>query len=262
MISLALCGAGLPALACGPDTDCALGDRSYRIHMPAGHDGATPLGALVFAHGYKGSAAGTMRNRSLRDMADRLGIALVAANADGDDWLLPNAPSGRVDSPDAALAYFDALRDDILARYPIDPDRIVMGGFSAGGMVTWTIACNRPGDYAGFIPVAGTFWAPAPESCDTPVAQIVHIHGTSDRIVPLAGRPIGPAHQGDVDTVLAMYRRTGGHEPAPAPSLGDGLDCQAWTAATGARLVECLHPGGHSFRTGWIAAAWNLIFAP
>lgn len=250
---------GLPAFACGPDTDCRIGDRSYRIYLPQGQDGITPMGALIFAHGYKGSAAGTMRNGSLRGMADRLGIALVAANAAGDDWRLPGTPSGGVTSPDTELAYFDALRTDILARNAINPEHIVMAGFSAGGMMTWTLACHRPADYAGFIPVAGTFWAPTPDSCTTPPADIIHIHGTSDRIVPLAGRSIGEARQGDVETVLAMYRKVGGHEPSKASALHDGLTCEAWTAPNETRLLKCLHPGGHSFRTDWIAAAWDLI---
>ncbi|MEQ8255720.1 MULTISPECIES: alpha/beta hydrolase family esterase [Roseovarius] len=252
---------GLPAFACGPDTDCRIGDRSYRIYLPRGQDGTTPMGALIFAHGYKGSAAGTMRNGALRGMADLLGIALVAANAKGDDWRLPGTPSGGVTSPETELGYFDALRDDILANTAIDPDRIVVAGFSAGGMMIWTLACHRPADYAGFIPVAGTFWAPTPDSCTTPPADIIHVHGTSDRIVPLAGRAIGEARQGDVETVLAMYRRVGGHETSKTPALHDGLTCDAWTAPNDTRLTKCLHPGGHSFRTEWIAAAWNLIFS-
>ena len=33
-----------------------------RIAMPDGHDGVTPVPALIWAHGYRGSAAGVMRN--------------------------------------------------------------------------------------------------------------------------------------------------------------------------------------------------------
>ena len=59
-----------PALACGPDTDCAVGDRTYRIALPEGHDGAAPVGALVWAHGYRGTAAGG-GVRALRVSASR-----------------------------------------------------------------------------------------------------------------------------------------------------------------------------------------------
>lgn len=259
ILALSLLLPATAALACGPDTDCILGDRSYRIYLPEGHDGATSTGALIFAHGYKGSAQGTMRNRSLQRLADKLDIALVAANADGDDWLLPNAPSALVDSPDVALAYFDALRADILAQHSIDPDRIIVSGFSAGGMMTWTLACHRPTDYAGFIAVAGTFWHPSPDSCTMPAADIVHVHGTSDRIVPMEGRPIGDTRQGNVETVLAMYRKAGDHKQAPAPDLDAGLTCDAWTAPNGALLLKCLHGGAHRFRINYIEAAWTLI---
>ncbi len=255
---LALMLPAAPAAACGPDSDCALGDRSYRIYLPQSA-GDAPMGALIFAHGYKGSAAGTMRNASLIALADRLGIALVAANAAGDDWLLPNAPSGLVDTPDRALAYFDALRADILARHAIDPARLVFGGFSAGGMVTWTLACHRPGDYAGFLPIAGTFWAPVPDSCATPVAPLVHIHGTADRIVPMSGRAIGPARQGQVGAALDMYRRMGRHQPAPAPDLTPDLTCEGWQTDTGTPLVKCLHSGAHRFRTDYVEAAWRML---
>jgi polyhydroxybutyrate depolymerase len=46
--------------------------------MPAGHDGKTRGPALVFAHGYCGSAAGVMRNKTLTGLTDRLGMALIA----------------------------------------------------------------------------------------------------------------------------------------------------------------------------------------
>ena len=62
------------ALACGIDTDCTIGDRTYRIAMPDG----TPKGALIHAHGYRGTAQGVVRNRSLRGAVNGLGLALIA----------------------------------------------------------------------------------------------------------------------------------------------------------------------------------------
>ena len=81
-----------PAGACGVDTDCPVGDRIYRIAMPQGHNGVTPVGAVVWAHGYRGSAAGVMRNGSLRRMASDAGLALIAAQGVNGTWDLPNGP--------------------------------------------------------------------------------------------------------------------------------------------------------------------------
>ena len=68
-IALAIVAAVVgPAAACGPETDCMIGDRTYRIQVPQGQ--AEPFGALIYAHGYKGSAKAVMRNNALRALAD------------------------------------------------------------------------------------------------------------------------------------------------------------------------------------------------
>jgi len=83
-----------PALACGIDSDCLVDDgRSYRIRMPETETSTgEAIGAIFFAHGYRGSAAGVMRNKSLGAMADQLGVALIALDAAGEDWALAGAP--------------------------------------------------------------------------------------------------------------------------------------------------------------------------
>ncbi|QFT58729.1 Alpha/beta hydrolase family protein [Sulfitobacter sp. THAF37] len=237
-----------PAFACGPDTDCTVGDRTYRIAMPEGHDGATPVGALVWSHGYRGSAAGAMRNGSLRRMLSDAGLALIAANGIDGSWDLPNGP-GTFDSTGAAeFAYFDAVLADAKDRFPIDPDRIVAAGFSAGGMMVWNLACSHPGAFAGFIPMSGTFWLEPPETCVPPVSSIVHIHGDADRTVPLTGRVINETKQGEVADAIALYEDFGDFGPAVATSYED-LNCEVRSAPTGDMLDFCLFPGGHSFRT-------------
>lgn len=258
--ALALCiPLALPAQACGPDTDCTLGDHSYRIAMPDGHDGTSTIGALIFAHGYKGSSRGTMRNAALRELANRLGVALVAPDAIMDDWSLANAPAAGTSTDVDELAYFDALRTDLIDQHRIDPDQSLVAGFSAGGMMVWTLACNRPRDYAGFVAIAGTFWNPVPPDCTMPPANIVHIHGTSDKIVPLAGRPIAETRQGNVDTALAMYREQGAFTVTDGLSIDDGMSCEAWQDPEGTLLAKCLHPGGHSFKASYIEGSWTLM---
>ncbi|MEO1601048.1 MAG: polyhydroxybutyrate depolymerase [Pseudomonadota bacterium] len=257
-----------PAPACGADTDCVLDiggtERTYRIRLPQ-TPSAAPMGAILYAHGYKGSAAGAMRNKALEALAGELGIAFVAAKSFGDDWMIPGVPSHTRNgvSPDGSeeLAYFDALVADITGRFGIDPDRILMTGFSAGGMVTWTLACHRGGMFAGFAPIAGTFWRPVPETCTSPVTSLVHIHGTEDRIVPLGGRPIAQTHQGDVPRALAMYRDYGGFGEAAREQRGD-LDCEMRENADGAVLDYCAFVGGHSFRTAHLRMAWKRLMGP
>jgi polyhydroxybutyrate depolymerase len=242
------------ALACGPETDCIIGDRTYRIALP---EGPGPYGAIVFMHGWRGSAAGEMANASLRKVAAELGVALVAPKSGGEDWLLANAPRRGLTDDALELAPFDALLDDISARYPIDPSRLMAAGFSAGGMMTWTLACHRPDRFAAFVPISGTFWAPVPAACAEGRPTLIHIHGTTDTVVPLDGRPIADARQGRVEDALALFRAKGYGDPAAVPAP-ESLACTGERATSGdAELVLCTHGGGHVFDPDWIRWAWQ-----
>lgn len=247
-----------PALACGADTDCNIGTRNYRIAMPEGYDGKTPVGAIVYAHGYGGSAQGVMRNKSLRRMASDMGLALIALNAGEGDWSLPNSPHGGQQDGSVEFKYVDAVLRDVSARFAIDEARIMATGFSAGGMLVWNLACAMPDRFAGFAPMSGTFWKEPPKSCSRPVANVVYIHGDADNTVPLNGRKIGTTRQGDVFEVLDMYRKFGRFGPPEKLTKGK-LSCTNSKNPDGAILDFCLFSGGHSFRTEFVRYAWEML---
>ncbi len=242
--------------ACGPDTDCMIGnDRHYRIRMPDGHDGKTRVGAIFFMHGYRGSAAGIMRNKALGKLVSDLGLALVAPKAAYEDWAIPGAPSKHVP---VELEYFDAVVADIETKHAIDTSRMMASGFSAGGMMTWNLACDRSQLFAAYAPIAGTFWEPVPKTCDTPTANIIHTHGTSDKTVPLSGRRIASTKQGDVSIVLDMYARKGKFDNARSYKLPKlDFECSELKNNKKQILEICLHPGGHSMKSAYVANAWN-----
>lgn len=248
------------AAACGPDTDCVLGDRRYRIYLPAGL--TAPFGAVVYAHGHGGTAAGVMANGSLRAMADRLGVALIALKSSGRGWRLPSAPGaaagedGRIE-----LDYVDDVLDDALRRFDIDPSRVMASGFSSGAMMVWHIACRRPERFAGFAPIAGVFWRPIPDDCASAFPNIFHVHGTSDRVVPLEGRAIGAARQGDVPETIAMAAAAGGYVEEPERYVDGRLECARRSRPDGALLEFCLHDGAHDFRPEYLERAWRALEA-
>lgn len=247
------------ALGCGPDTDCTVeGDRYYRIRLPEGYDGKTKIGALVWSHGYRGTARGMMNNASMAKMASELGVALIATKSAGDDWQIPGVPRNTDISGEQELSYFDAVIEDATSRFAIDRDRLMATGFSAGGMMVWNLICHRSQSFAGFAPISGTFWQPEPTSCSTPPASVVHVHGDRDRIVPLMGRPIADTHQGEVPTVLAMYAKHGGFGD-PQKVERDALSCEDRRNSNGEILNFCMFSGGHSFRSEFVRQAWEML---
>lgn len=241
--------------ACGTQSDCSLLDqRVYRISLP---ETAPATGAIVFSHGFGGSAAAVMSNEGLRRVAHERGLALVAAQTLGRDWSLPGAPSETIAADE--LVYFDALRHRLITGYDIPEDGLFAAGFSAGAMMTWTLACNRGDDYQGFVMGSGTFWSPIPETCATPRASVVHVHGRNDTTVPLGGRQVGDAQQGSVPDVFEMVARSGGFGPEVPLAAASDLDCEQRVASSGASLTFCLFDGGHSFSADRLSAALKIL---
>ena len=241
------------AQACSADTDCLVGERTYRIRMPEGHDGKTKVGAIFFMHGWRGSAAAVMRNKVLGKTVSDMGLALIAPKSRHEDWALPGSPSG--EKP-VEIEFFDALTKDVEARFPIDTSRMMASGFSAGGMMVWNLVCDRPDMFAGYAPISGTFWEPMPKTCKGNNVNLVHTHGKKDTMVPLTGRVIADTKQGNVFTALEMYASKGRYDNERQFSDGD-LECTEQHDAKGKLLEFCLHPRGHDMRVSYVVRAWK-----
>lgn len=248
----------LEAQACGTGQPCMLGERSYMVRLPEGFDPSLKNGAVVYVHGYRGKAENIMRNEELAGLADRLGVVFAAAQAAGPEWNIPDIPSDdRLEDVDE-LAYFDALLEDLTRRFGVDRSRTIVTGFSSGAMMVWYLACHRADRIAGFVPMSGTFWEPVPSSCPSGPANIVHYHGLQDGIVPLAGRAIKDARQGDVLTAIELFSPEPEFSKNAAVTEGS-LECVRRTGNRGQMVELCLFPGKHEMKVAHIVRAANLL---
>lgn len=249
--------APVKASSCGELVPCDVGIGEYFIRMPSGWNGTDRIGAVVFIHGYRGNGKNEIRNRSFEKMANELGVAFIAAQGIKGTWSFPTAPRNLRNE----FAYFDAIAADAAEHHNIDRDRILISGFSSGGFMTWYLACEDARKFAGFAPIAGAFWEPLPEECPTAPPYLFHVHGSTDTVVPLEGRPLGNSkwHQGDVFDSFDIWRRqTGLAKTDPEEYRIGNLECKRWTPAEGV-LELCLHEGGHSIRAEWIKRAWREL---
>jgi polyhydroxybutyrate depolymerase len=156
------------------------------------------------------------------------------------------------------MAYFHAVIADAAKRFPIDRGRMMATGFFAGGMMVWKLLCARSRQFAAFAPMAGTFWLRAPQTCDGPVANVLHVHGLTDQTVPMTGRAIGSTRQGDVRKSIAMYRKFGGFRDAgTSKNAALELECALNWAASGEILDLCLYPGRHKFNSFYVKFTWE-----
>lgn len=248
------------AQACPEASGCRVGGGFYRVVLPARPASERRVGAIMYFHGYQGSAEETATDRPLLAVAQRLGVALIAMDGMGHSWSFPGSPAHNRDE----FAYVGHVLDDVARRFPIDSGRIMASGFSQGGSMVWYLACRMPERFAAFAPIAGAFWEPAPERCAGPRPSLIHVHGASDTTVPLAGRALRNGYrQGDVFRSLAIVAPGGCTAPWAAEAQKAAklatLTCRIADDCGGpARLELCLHGGGHMADPAWIERAWRL----
>jgi phospholipase/carboxylesterase len=164
----------------------------YTAHVPAG-DG--PFPTIIALHGWGASA------HDLLGLAPRLhgGRALVLCpegpvevqvgpGTAGYGWFPitmgapPDPAAFRV-----AADQLDGFLDLALARYPVDPRRLVVMGFSQGGVMAYDLVLRDPSRYAGLVAMSS--WLPndlanAIEVRDAhPDLPVMVTHGTKDPMI-------------------------------------------------------------------------------
>ena len=248
-----LCAGAGAAQACqGVDSVCETVDGTYRIVLPD----VAEAPSVLLLHGAGASGAAMMRMREVVDTITGRGYAVIApdglgrAGRNGGFWSFrPDDTERRNDA-----AFLAQVVDDAVSRHGIDPERVILAGFSNGAFLTTAIACRTPGAFAAYAPIAGGFWRPHPERCAGPV-RLLQTHGWSDGTVPLEGRPLGGGRylQGDIVEGLALFRAANACEtPAPTSYAQSGPFLRrAWACTPGSALEFALHPGGHRVPEGW-----------
>ena len=166
----------------------------YAAHVP---EGEGPHPTLVLLHGWGASA------HDLLGLAPILygGRALVlcpqgslamelAPGMAGYGWF----PLGEGREPDpeeveASVATLASFLDRVCERYPVDPRRLVIGGFSQGGFMAYLLALRTPERFAGLLAMSA--WLPAAlalglekTSAHSQLPTLV-VHGTADPAIPI-----------------------------------------------------------------------------
>ena len=252
-----------PALACSATTPCTIEDRAYFIALPK--DTTAAVSAVLYLHGWGGSGAGALRNSDMVEGYLERGYAVIApdgrprANGGGRSWAFHPASGRQAED----IAFLQKVRDDVLERFDLDPERLLLAGFSIGGSMVAYTACEAPESFAAYAPLGGNFWRPHPTECAGPV-RMLHTHGWSDGTVPLEGRVVNqlPADdpnafaQGDIFFALDLWRDTNGcrHLKPDRIELTGPFWRRAWERCTeGTALELALFPGGHVIPSEWPA---------
>lgn len=253
---------------CGSETaPCQVGELSYRVILPE-HPENAPF--VIYLHGYAATADAAAGRPDLAPVFADLGIAFVAPSGQPDisnpkalDWGVHDGHQWPRDD----LTALNAIKQDAVARFGFDPDRLLLAGYSRGGSMVWDKACADPGFAFAYASASGAFWEPMWQTCRGPV-HLHHSHGFSDRTVPLEGR-LATFHglefeQGNVLKSIALITRANGcGQMANQVSTDAQIWEKRWTKCANGSVVLDLGPNGHSRQAGWAdrVAGWFLGLA-
>jgi sarcosine oxidase subunit alpha len=210
----------------------------HTAHVPAGPG---PFPTILALHGWGASAH------------DLLGIAPMIAGGQVL-FLCPQGPTilepapgqraygwfpltsgGEIDlaSIVGARGVLEAFLEDAFEQYPIDPERLVILGFSQGGVMAYDLALGRPERFAALIALSS--WLPEaivdslPENDDRASLATLLIHGTEDPMIA-----IDNAHQAGCRAVENLGLVPGFEVLAQVEAPAEAATEPVWSMPAGA----------------------------
>jgi polyhydroxybutyrate depolymerase len=166
--------------------------RQYLLYRPEGLVDIAPVVFLL--HGLTGTAAGMMQSKGMNTIADEHGFAVVypqglklkdVLSGHGDSaettfW--GTDPSYELDLDD--VDFLSKLAAEVQTGCNLDKHRTFIAGHSAGGSMSYSMACYAPQVFRAVGVSAGR----EPPNCEPSLpTPVVHIHGVDDRAVPHKG---------------------------------------------------------------------------
>jgi polyhydroxybutyrate depolymerase len=156
-------------------------NRSYRVHKPPGLAGPAPL--VVMLHGAFGDGEQAESDYGWDPLADSAKFVVAYPDGVGATWNGHGCCGKSERESIDDVGFITTMVGQISADLPIDKARVYATGISNGGIMSYALACNS-GIFAAIGPDSATML----DACTAPhPTSVIHIHGTSDRLVPYTG---------------------------------------------------------------------------
>src|SRR6056297_2309809 len=226
-------------------------ERTFIHYTPSNYHPDSSYSLLFALHGFTQNADAIMDYSKFNLLAEENNFIAVYPNGVNNSWNTQSGFPGGSTAND--VGFIETLIDLISNEQNINPNRIYSCGLSAGGFMSYILACELQDRLAAIASVAGTYSPSALNNCqpDRPF-PILHIHGSDDLIVP----PGGNFAALSVEETLQFWRNQNGCLAIPEitqwpDEAGDGttieqidyLNCQGSAALQYLRVIN----GGHTW---------------
>jgi len=196
-----------------------LAQERFELYVPDGAAPAAGYGLLVFVPPWDAQGL----PREWLAVLRRQQLIAVTAERSGNEQ---NVLGRRVP---LALSGYENVRQ----RYPLDPQRVYIGGFSGGARVAMRVALAFPDVFRGALLNAGSdpFGSPEVPLPDAGLfgqfergTRLVYVTGTRDEAAASTDRRShASAHSLCVSNLVDLPIRDGGHQPADARTFEHAL---------------------------------------
>jgi polyhydroxybutyrate depolymerase len=162
--------------------------REYVLYIPNSYDGTSAVPILINFHGFGDSASEFMSYADVRSLAESDIFILVYPQGsclNGSSHWNASLPGGDNKSDADDFGFTEAMINQISSNYKVDSERIYACGYSNGGMFAYGLANFKSELFAAVGSVSGAML-----DFDSPTSHpmpIVHLHGTSDGVIPYNG---------------------------------------------------------------------------
>jgi polyhydroxybutyrate depolymerase len=163
-------------------------EREYILYVPNSYDGTSAVPLLLNFHGFGGSASEFINDADMRAEAEANSFILVYPQGsclNGASHWNPCPIDGDNKSTADDVGFVEALVNEVSSQYAIDLERIYAAGYSNGGMMAYGLANYKSNLIAAIASVSGTM-LDCIGSTSHPI-PVVHLHGTSDGVIPYDG---------------------------------------------------------------------------
>jgi polyhydroxybutyrate depolymerase len=161
-------------------------EREYFLYVPNDLPENAPL--VFVLHGYGGN--GEMWIEVFQELADQHKFVVCAPNGLEDNFGINhfnsnfNAAMSTVDD----IGFLSNLAFYLHDEFDLNPDQTFSCGYSNGGYMSFSLACNAPEVFKAIASVTGTMsgndWG---DFNPSPLVPVMQISGTNDNIVPKVG---------------------------------------------------------------------------
>ena len=192
-------------------------------------------GLILTLHGAPGYMAKVAGIFDAPMLADK-GYLVISPDGNGSAWEWDSSTNTNTSDD---THYISDLIGYAHANYTIEGEKARILGYSAGGFMAYTLACQIPEKLDGIVALAGQFRGDFNACSTTTAVAIHHLHSPSDTDVPINGRASGK---------IASVENTLNH----------------WLAINGcaSQFEQTNHPGVTTSSTGTVTKVWQSCASP